>query len=504
MDNGEVCRRMVESDSEENDRSGGSSGIEASEPLISVVLETLPDVVWVARWSTRRFAYIAPSVSHVLGYTAREALALPLSALLTPESRERLTRILPAAIEHFRRSSGKRQNHVMEMTVMAKNGRAVPMETAFCMRLAGTEDGDVLIIGSSRSLAERHRNEQNALYLSRHDALTGLYNRRYYEEELLRLDRDKTSLPVTLVLADVNGLKLTNDAFGHLAGDQLLRRASSYLAEASSGKGALARIGGDEFVLLLPRTSEESAAALLDKLRKALAQDRGAPLPVSISFGAATKTSPEQDMRSLFIAAEHQMYTHKWQERTALREKTVAEIARALAAKSEALAAHGDRVGELCAELAVAGGLGAAEAETARQAGRLHDIGKIGIGDDLLLAAKPLSHAEQDQYQRHAEIGYQILASSQAYADLAEAALCHHERLDGSGYPRGLKGEAIPRLAQIVALANAYDRLLHPLYGGTRLSPAEALAAIRQRAGLWYDPALVAALSAVLAQRGMS
>jgi diguanylate cyclase (GGDEF)-like protein len=503
MDSEEVLISMV--DSEQNSYSSYPGAIEAGGPLVAALLHTLPDVVWVARWSTRRFGFISPSLSNMLGYTPEEALALPLSALLTQESRERLIRALAAAVEQFHQAPANPQTHVMEMAVIAKNGLAVPMETAFRLRLDGAEDGDILIVGSSRSMAERYRNEQNALYLSRHDALTGLYNRRFYEEELQRLDRDKTSLPVTLVLADVNGLKLTNDAFGHLAGDQLLQRVSSFLAEASNGRGVLARIGGDEFVLLLPRTDEQSTAALLEKLRMALAQDQGVPLSVSISFGAATKTAPEQDMRSLFIAAEHQMYTHKWKERTALREKTVAQIARALDSRSEALAEHGRRVAALCAELAAAsgfGGFGATEVETARQAGLLHDIGKIGIAEELLASGGPLSDSGLSQYQRHAEIGYQILASSQAYADLAEAALCHHERLDGSGYPRGLKGEAIPRLAQIVALANAYDRLLHPIYGGVRLSPAEALDAIQQKTGSWYDPALVAALSEALAQQG--
>jgi len=263
----------------------------------------------------------------------------------------------------------------------------------------------------------------------------------------------------------------------------------------------LARIGGDEFVLLLPRTDEKSAALLLAKLKKTLAQDHGTPLPVSISFGAATKTVPEQDMRSLFIAAEHRMYSHKWKERTALREKTVLQIARALDNRSEALAEHGRRVAELSAGLAAASGLGATEVETARQAGLLHDIGKIGIAERLLTTGGSLTEAELGQYQRHAEIGYQILASSQAYADIAEVALCHHERLDGRGYPRGLKGEAISHLAQIVALANAYDRLLHPLYGGPHLSRAQALDAIQQKAGSWYDPVLVAALYSILWQQ---
>lgn len=487
-------------DGEINGHSDRPGAIAANGELVSAILDTLPDVLWVFSWSTRRFHFFSPAFYTLLGYTPVEAVALPLTALLVPESHERLVRALPAAVEQFRQAPGQPQTHLMEMTIIAKNGEPVPVEAAFRMRL--TEQGDILLIGCTRSLAERHRNEQNALYLSRHDALTGLYNRRYYEEELQRLDQDQASLPVTLVLADVNGLKLTNDAFGHLAGDQLLQRAASYLMQASQGRGALARIGGDEFVLLLPHTSERSAAQFLAELKKTLAQDRGTPLPVSISFGAATKTVPEQDMRSLFIAAEHRMYTHKWKERTALREKTVAQIALALDKRSEALAEHGRRVAALCAELADASGAGATEVETAHQAGLLHDIGKIGIAEELLPARGPLSDSELSQYQRHAEIGYQILASSQAYADLAEAALCHHERLDGSGYPRGLKGEAIPRLAQIVALANAYDRLLHPLYGGLRLSPAEARDAIQQKAGSWYDPALVAALVSVLTQRG--
>lgn len=172
----------------------------------------------------------------------------------------------------------------------------------------------------ARFINEKRQNEKEILYLSYHDYLTGLYNRRYYEQELASLDK-KENLPLTLLLGDVNGLKFVNDTLGHLMGDELLIKTARIISQVCRKDDIVARLGGDEFIVILPRTAGSVIEMMIDKIKSLAAAEKVGGLAVSISFGYETKNNEAEDIEEIFKRAEDDMYRHKQYESTAIRPK---------------------------------------------------------------------------------------------------------------------------------------------------------------------------------------
>jgi len=338
--------------------------------------------------------------------------------------------------------------------------------------------------------------EERLSWSSFHDAVTGLYNRAFFEEELNRLDVPR-NLPLSLIMGDVNGLKLVNDGFGHLTGDALLKKTAEALREACRRDDLIARWGGDEFTLLLPRTGEEEANAVMERIRERVSRIRDLPVRPSIALGCAQKRAPEEDVRSVLREAEERMYRSKTLDDDRSREALMESLQEALWARAPHLRGHAERVRRLTEGIARALGLEETEVALAGLAARLHDIGKASLPDELLASGDPLREEAREAVERHAEIGYRIARATPAFAPAAEAILAHHERYDGGGYPKGLSGEEIPLIARILAAANGCDRRLHPPRGPGE-TPGEAMAALRAEAGGAYDPRVLEALERVL------
>ncbi len=337
---------------------------------------------------------------------------------------------------------------------------------------------------SFRDITEQKQALKEIEYLSFHDGLTGLYNRRYFDEELQRLDVPR-NLPLTLMMLDINGLKLTNDAFGHQAGDELLARVAVVLQEVCRADDIIARTGGDEFVILLPHLDEEKALPLAKRILQSVASQKVRDLPVSVSCGWTTKSNAQESMTDVFKTAEDHMYRQKISDRNSYRHQSIDLIMKTLYAKTPREQRHSQRVSQLCRDIGSAMGVEIHELATA---GMLHDIGKIAINESILNKVSPLTASEWLEIKRHPEAGYSILSSATDYGPLAESVLAHHERWDGTGYPHGLIGEAIPLASRIIALADAYDAMTsdRPYRSGMRHE--DAMAEIRRCSGSQFDP----------------
>ncbi|UYO61570.1 diguanylate cyclase [Acetobacterium wieringae] len=433
---------------------------------------------------------------NLTGWNQQEAYGLPLDQVLklvneyTRESCENpARRVLEEGLII------ELNNHTL---LLSKDGREIPIEDS----AAPIKDQDGQITGVVivfRDFTDKKEKQEKIEYLSFHDHLTGLYNRRYFDEELKRLNTPR-NLPLSLLIFDVNGLKLTNDAFGHMAGDRLLKKVAQTMQTISRSDDIIARIGGDEFVILLPQTEIQEAKELAKRINTALSHEHLEAGQISISSGWAVKTTADEEITEVFKAAENKMYQYKISERNSTRNEAIQFIMKTLYEKLPREQQHSERVSNISGLIGAAMGMNKEEINELKTAGALHDIGKIAIGNEILDKTGELNDFEWLEIRRHPEISFSILSSLNDYAPLANIILVHHERYDGTGYPKGLSAEQIPLPARIIAIADAFDAMT---YGRPYKEPLTTEAAIREIVAgksTQFDPAIADIFLSVLAE----
>lgn len=373
-----------------------------------------------------------------------------------------------------------------DMILITKDGFEIVIEdiAAPIIDRLGKVIGVVLVF---RDISEKKEKRKQIEFLSYHDQLTGAYNRRYFEEELIRLDNNK-NLPLTIVYADVNGLKIINDAFGHKYGDLLIKQVSDVLKTEFRPEDIISRTGGDEFVILLPKTEGYFAAKLINNAKEKIEEKVVMNIKMSVSFGLATKNDESQSIENILKNAEDFMYKEKTFDSTSNRNAVIKSIINTLQIKNPREDAHSKRVGIICESIGKAYNLRDDKLKELRIAGELHDIGKIAIGEAILNKPNTLSKAEWTQIKRHPEIGYRLLCTSSEYYNIAECVLLHHERWDGKGYPKGLKAYQIPWKARVLAIADSYDAMTYDRPYRNSLSLEEAVEEIKKNAKTQFDP----------------
>lgn len=343
-----------------------------------------------------------------------------------------------------------------------------------------------------RNVTDIRKIQRTNEYLSYHDQLTGVYNRRYFEEALIRLD-NPDYLPLAIVMIDVNGLKMTNDAFGHQTGDILLRRVSEIIQKHCTLPGGfVARIGGDEFFILYPNTNAYEIQKIIESIYKSINDERETNSIISISAGWEFKTSDEQNMTEIFNKAEENMYREKLTESQSMRHQTVQAILKTLNEKNVREKIHSERVSAISKLIGSAMNLDYSTVKEIEMAGLLHDIGKIAVDENILNKAGKLNDDEYEKIKKHPESSYQILKSINAYAGLAEDVLSHHERWDGRGYPRRLKGEEISLIARIISVADAYEAMTADRSYRLAMTKEEAMKELNKHAGTQFDAQIIA------------
>ena len=350
-----------------------------------------------------------------------------------------------------------------------------------------TVGGAVIIIND---FTEKRQKQRQIEYLSYHDALTGLFNRRYMEDIMALLNRTGC-LPLTLMVVDVNGLKLTNDAFGHETGDQLLKTVARALKAVCRPADILGRMGGDEFLLILPDTGSDKASELKQQI---LLESSGLKMEnviVSLAVGYAVKSLPAQELKAVMTAADNQMYQDKVRFGKAMRSQTIQTVVTNINLRYKREQIHTERVSYFCEAIAIAMDMSDKEVQDIKTAGAFHDIGKIMVPPELLDKPSRLTREEFELVKRHPEIGYQMLKPVDEYAHLAEYVLYHHERWDGNGYPIGLAGERIPLYSRIIAVADAFEAMTAERPYQATKSKEEAAAELRRCAGTQFDPKIV-------------
>ncbi|PKL02787.1 MAG: hypothetical protein CVV55_02660 [Synergistetes bacterium HGW-Synergistetes-2] len=344
------------------------------------------------------------------------------------------------------------------------------------------------------SMAETVRSKTAELeFRSFHDELTGLYNRAYFEDAMRRFDSGRFN-PVTVVVCDVNGLKMINDTLGHKAGDDLIVAAANALANAGRKTDIVARIGGDEFAMLLPESTDETAGEVLRRIRSEIDEyKRGEDsLPLNIACGAATTSGRIQNIEALFSEADKQMYASKQLEKPHSKREVLAFLSSRM---HDLRKASHDRKRHMAACAAIMEAFVREQPDIAPEKkeflillAKNHDIGFTEIPPEITEKPGPLTDEEYLLVQRHPETGARIASLFPELADLAEPIRLHHRWWNGKGYPAGDGGEAIPLESRLMAIVDAYEAMTGDKIYRTPLSPEEALKELHRCAGSQFDP----------------
>lgn len=359
---------------------------------------------------------------------------------------------------------------------------------------------------------------------ARTDPLTTLANRRGFRELLdLELERARRSeTEMTVLVGDLDHFKEVNDRSGHQVGDMALQRVARLLKDGKRQIDSAARVGGEEFALILPNSGADGAFVLAERLRSQLSEEFAEDsMPITISFGLATYPQHGETAASLLRAADEALYAAKdnGRNRTVRHSPLLRELLRTGAGSTNAegerflavmldlaetvdlrfsgSARHSETVGRYAEMMARELGLSARRVSRVRLAGMLHDIGKIGVPDHILRKPGRLTEEELVVIRRHPELGVQILEHP-SLADVRAWVGAHHERPDGQGYPLGISGDELPLEARIVAVADAYEAMTSDRSYRDSIGHARAQTELRRCAGSQFDPHVVEAFLATL------
>ena len=416
-----------------------------------------------------------PALVKMLGYSSREELlSLDVKKQVyangksrpTPEQRKKIFEA------QLRKKDGTIINVEINSRTIYENGKPAYYE------------------GIVRDITERKEAEKKIKHLSFHDYLTDLYNRAFFEEELKRLDTNR-QLPLAIIMGDINGLKIINDAFGHEKGDVLLCNIANVLKASFRSDDIVARWGGDEYVAILPKTPTKEALSILERVKIELKRKSTKTMPLSVAFGISTKENAFKNINEVIKEAEDKMYRHKLIEKESTHSSIISSLEKALEERDYETEEHVKRMKILAEKLGRGLNLNTEVIDELTLLAALHDIGKISIADNIILKPQGLTRKEWEIVKKHPVVGYRIAESSGELASIAKGILYHHEWWNGNGYPEGKKGNSIPLISRIISIVDAYDAMTNDRPYRKALSKEEAIDELKKCSGSQFDPFLV-------------
>lgn len=455
--------------------------------LLRVTLESIGDGT-VATDYDGKITLLNKAAEEITGWSKENAVGESFDSVFQLVNEETGKRAEDPVAKVIR--TGKVVGLANHTTLITKDGNSVPVaDSAAPIK---DEKGQTLgVVMVFRDVSAEKEHQKQIIYLSYHDYLTGLYNRRFMEEEIKRMDTSR-QLPIAVIMGDLNGLKLTNDVFGHSVGDQILKKAAKAIKDSCRREDIIARWGGDEFLVILPKTSQKTAEKIVQRIKSKSASDTNEPFQVSIALGIALKEKDSQtSLYEVIKEAEEAMYHQKYLEGKSHRNAVINTLAATLFAKSMETKEHADRLKSLCLRMGKELDLQTKELDQLEILAMLHDIGKVGIDESILQKPGPLSPEEWVEIKKHPEIGFRIAHNTPELVSVAEYILSHHERWDGEGYPQGLKGEEIPLLARVLAVADAFDAMTSDRKYRKAMDRKKAISEIKKNSGTQFDPEVV-------------
>lgn len=384
---------------------------------------------------------------------------------------------------------GERGPFNLDKRFIRKDGSVVWGNLSLCVFEPSDED-TLESLCMTIDISERKGEEDRVRYASTHDALTGFYNRTHFEEQINNFSSEGR-LPLAVAFGDVNGLRIINEAFGREQGNLLLQRIAVIIKDRLGEQNYVARVGGDEVALIFFNTPIGEAERIIRDIREQVSEMLVMDsVRTSVSFGLCEMTKAEDDINEVIKRAEKDVDARKLMESPHMRGRAVYAIINTLHEKNKREELHSRRVSGFCEALAKSLEMSEWQVAEMKLLGLMHDIGKIAISESILNKEGKLTDKEWQEMKRHPEIGYRILFSVEDMAGLAGYVLAHHERFDGKGYPKGLKGFEIPLQSRIVAIADAFDAMTAERTYRKSVTPEDAAKELKKHAGTQFDPAL--------------
>jgi len=370
-----------------------------------------------------------------------------------------------------------------------KDKRAAELVSANKELVLLNQEKDIRAAELIRANEELAVQNQKVLYLNHHDYLTGLYNRIFFEAEKKRLDTQR-QLPISVIMGDINGLKLINDGFGHQKGDEVIIDVANILKSCGREEDIVARIGGDEFMILLPQTDSQTAQLVCSRIYDACKEHSSnvSSIYPSISLGHATKNTATEKMDVIMLNAEESMAKQKLLESKSAHSSIIGSIKAMMFEKSQETEEHAERLIQLSKSIGVELSLTEDQLNELALLSTLHDIGKMSVSAEILSKPGKLNEAEWIEMKKHPEVGFRIAQATSELVPIAKYILCHHERWDGKGYPQGLRGEHIPLLSRIMSVVDSFDAMTNDRAYRPAMTKEQAMEEIRVNSGIQFDP----------------
>ncbi len=473
-----------------NEKISAKAELIESERNKSILLSNLPGIAYRCKFDRDwTMEFVSEGCYNLTGYKSEDLInnkTMSFNNLISEAYRERLWDKWVEVVE-------KKEKFVYEYPIITaddkekwvlEQGQAIYDENGEVEALEG------LII----DITERKIKEGEIEYLYNHDYLTGLYNRRYLEKAKEEYSKEKYH-PISIIVCDINGLKLINDAFGQEKGDEFLIATANGLNKYIKDDYILTRTDGDDFTIIMPNTKKEETHKIVENIRKEFMNKNieisGKKYYINISIGYCTKLNAKSDIEDAITEAEDFMRKRKILEGKSSHNAILSSIKATMFEKSQETEEHAERLIYYARKIGEKIGLSQDTIDDLVLSANLHDLGKVGIDNQILEKNEELNDNEWEEIKKHPEIGYRIALSSPDIAHIAEYILCHHERWDGTGYPQGLRGEEIPLLSRILSIVDAYDAMTSSRPYNAAKSKKEAVEELKLFSKRQFDPQLV-------------
>lgn len=362
-------------------------------------------------------------------------------------------------------------------------------DTTLTINMSGKDEFNKLADATNRMLSEINSANEEISFLSYSDKLTNLNNRAYMEKMFTEVDKNKDG-NYFIIMGDLNGLKLTNDALGHAEGDKLLCLVGKILKENCDSDDIISRWGGDEFVILTRNKDRVYVANLIDKIKEQCENEAEFHFKISIALGYAGAYEESSGTEAVMSLAEKRMYRNKLMQDKSTRSAAINSLSRTLHEKHSETEAHTIRIKNLSVRLGKRLKLPKEKLDELELLSSLHDIGKIGIPEHILMKPSKLTDEEWTIMKTHSDIGYRIASSTPELAHIANKILAHHERYDGTGYPNQLQGEEIPLLSRIISIVDSFDVMTHKRVYKEAFDKEYVIEELKRCSGTQFDPYL--------------